>query len=384
MQLGLLLTQRCNAACTHCATSCGPDKSAALSKAQIFRMMEEAAQVHDGHKLVFAISGGEPFLDFPLLVEVVEHGALLGGEVTCVTNGYWASSDEKARRMLARLKAAGLSRIAVSSSRFHQDFVKFARVQRALLLAQEAGIEAVLKYAKTRSDEARAAEAEGWAKGAGISRSEPFPVLPYLREGAALRESEYLSDPGLPEGGCPIPSVTVREDGTAYSCCAPGGFVEFLALGNAIEEGVAKVQRRFLLNGRQRLLRERGPIHFARAIEAAGGRSLLRDSYAGVCDLCSHICTDPVLSAIAAAESDQYETELVQKARDSVRSNRKAPIKQGEQTHGKQEAFGNRQGETRSRAAVQSAAQRPGSHSRNADCELHPGGHMQGAAKEES
>lgn len=311
MQLGLLITARCNAACTHCSTSCGPRQTTALSREDIFRLMDEAAAIEDGKPLVFSLSGGEPFLNFDLLREIVAYGARLGGEVTCVTNGYWAASDEKARTLLATLRAAGLRRLGVSTSRFHQRYVKLARVQRALKIATDVGIDAVLKYATTRSDESEAAALEAWARSIGISRCEPFPVLPYLREGEELPQAEYRLEPGLPADTCPIPSLTLRETGTAYSCCAPGGFVDFLSLGNAVEEGLEPIYRRFLLNGRQKLLREKGPIQFARAIQARGLGHHLRKAYAGACDLCAHIASDPVLAEVAREEADRYEQEYL-------------------------------------------------------------------------
>lgn len=311
MQIGLLLTSRCNAACTHCATSCGPDKTAALSRPDLFRVMDQAAAIDDGRPLVFSLSGGEAFLDFALLRELVAYGRKLGGETTCVTNGYWATTDDRARSMLAELRDAGLRALGVSTSRYHQRYVKLTRVQRALRIAHELGMETVIKYAQVRGDEAQVEELQAWAKDLGVTRFELFPVLPYVREGAAIAAADLLLDPGLPEGRCPIPSITLREDGTAYSCCAPGGFVDFLSLGSALEDGVEQVHRRFWLNGKQRLLREHGPIHFAREIQARGLGDRLRPAYAGVCDLCAHISADPELAAIAQEQSERHEEEYL-------------------------------------------------------------------------
>jgi pyruvate-formate lyase-activating enzyme len=314
VQVGLLITQRCNAACTHCATSCGPDKTAALSRANVFRIMEEASALAAGRALTFCISGGEPFLDFAHLRNIVAHGRSLGGECTCVTNGYWATTDDKARILLTELRAHGLVRIAVSTSRFHQRFVKLARVQRALRMAVEVGLGAVLKVAATPQERAQVERLQAWAVDTGLAGVEVIALMPYLREGQQLPAGDFALQPGLPAGPCPAPSLTVREDGTAYSCCSPAGFTDSLSLGNAVDEGFEAPFLRFLLNGRQRVLREGGPAAFADAIRRRGLGHLLRERYAGVCDLCAHIASDPTLDAVAAQVATEHEREYLRAA----------------------------------------------------------------------
>jgi MoaA/NifB/PqqE/SkfB family radical SAM enzyme len=319
MRFTFLITARCNAACTHCAVNSGPYQTQALPKSKLLELMDEAAAIwrkerSPGEPLHLCVSGGEPFLDFPQLVELVAHGAGLGAEMSCVTNGYWASSDDSARAKLISLKAAGLSLVAVSTSRFHQAFVKPARVERALKLAGQVGLRTALKCALTAADKAEPAGLEGWAAAQGADQLEVFPVMPHLRDGAVLRDDEYIRDVALPEGTCPAPMITVREDGAAYTCCMPGGFVDFLRLGNVFDTGLQGIFDRFYLNGTQQALRHRGPAHFARAIIADGQGHRLRSKYEGVCDLCTHIASDPEMSAIARREARNFATARFRKA----------------------------------------------------------------------
>ena len=311
MRFGFLIAARCNAACTHCTTNSGPDKSAALPDGKILSLMEEAADIWErerapGETLQFCISGGEPFLNFPRLLGSVAHGSRLGAVLTCVTNGFWASSDERARARLAPLKQAGLSMLAVSTSQFHQRYIRVERVQRALDIAKEVGMKTALKCALTASEQKQSGGLAQWAKSRDVDRLEVFPVMPYVREGAMLPEAEYVRAEGLPEGRCPATMLTVREDGTAYTCCMPGAFTDFHALGNVFETGLDQIYDRFYLNGTQQTLRHRGPIHFAQAIVAAGQGDRLRKSYAGVCDLCAHIASDPCLAEIAERSAQKF------------------------------------------------------------------------------
>lgn len=309
MKLTLMLTARCNASCSHCGTNCGPQRTEALSRTDIFRLMDEAAALTEGEPLRFGLTGGEPFLDFALLRDVVAHGRSLGADVACVSNGYWATTDERARALLTELKDAGLASLSLSTSRFHQQFIKLKRVERAFRAARAVGLPCVLKHVRLRSDADDAQSVRDWARAAGATAVQDFSVLPHLREGETLPEAEYTRRPGLPEGACPFPLMTVDWNGQAYTCCNPGSFNPFLSLGNVRQAPLHDLRERFYLGGKQQLLREHGPIFFARALQAQGLGARLRDSYTSVCDLCTHIATDPVLAEGAEAAARDFEMQ---------------------------------------------------------------------------
>jgi len=299
MNLGLILTARCNAACAHCSKSYGPHRTEHLKASDIFRLMEEAAAIDDGTPLCFDLTGGEPFLDFELLVNVVTHGADLGGRVTCVTNAYWARTQELATAKLTRLKEAGLSALSVSVSRFHQRFVPLHRARRALETAMSLGISTELKGAVTLSDLEPDGALSEWKGNLDADRVNIFPVLPCLRDEESLPDSEYYRESGLPTHACPGEIVSVSFDGIVRSCCGPGVSDDFLLIGDANSTPLEEIHRRFKQGGKQKLLRELGPLHFARKAMEAGLGDRLRESYAGPCDLCLHIRTDPELRQVA-------------------------------------------------------------------------------------
>lgn len=310
MRLGLLITAHCNAACTHCSTSCGPQRREQLTREQILRLMDEAAALNSDQELDFSISGGEPFLDFPLLLEIVAHGTSLGASVSCQTNGAWASSEEKARDRLERLRAAGLGVLGLSVSRFHDAYIPRRRVERALRIARELGLVTVLKCALTRDGQSE--ELEAWARAAGADSLEVFSLHPYLRVGAELPDSVYEQGAALPQGVCPAAYFTVKEDGLAYTCCMPGGFNEFLALGRIDAVPLSVLQDRYRLGARQQVLRLFGPAYFAERLSDYGLAQRLRPRYSDVCDLCSHLTSDPAMAAAASVEADRYAVGQLQ------------------------------------------------------------------------
>jgi organic radical activating enzyme len=312
VELSLLLTARCNATCAHCSTSCGPYRTESLSRETLFDVMDQAARLSNKEPPQFYLSGGEPFLDFALLLDVIAHGSRLGGTVTCVTNGYWATSDAKAREIVASVKRAGLAELAVSSSRFHEQFVHRRRVGRVLAAARALYLPCTVKHVHSRSDRAARRRVSAWAKANGATRVQEIALLPQLRTGGHLPEREYSRRKGLPRGVCPARLISVAENGRTYTCCTPGGFVEMLELGSVNSNSLQQLRERFYLGGMQQLLRSHGPSHFARAIRERGLGERLRPAYGGVCDLCTHIAGDPQLAAIARETARAFEAKQME------------------------------------------------------------------------
>lgn len=265
--------------------------------------MDDTVRIGAGAPVWFHLTGGEPFLNFALLLAVIRHGASLGARVSCTTNAYWARSVETARLRLSALAEAGLTALSVSVSRFHQQFVRLQRARCALEVAKSLGIRTELKGAILQSDLATGAALDQWKAQLEADCINIFPILPFLRVGTKLPESEYYRESGLPRGRCPSDILCIEPDGTAVSCCGPGAGQQFLTLGDVRNDSIETLHQRFVNNSRQRLLRERGPIAFAEAAIAAGLGALLREQYAGPCDLCTHVGADPQLRMAAEAAS---------------------------------------------------------------------------------
>jgi hypothetical protein len=300
MHIALVLTAKCTARCGHCSSSCGPQRTESLAPTHVQRIMEEASRIDDGEALHFDITGGEPFMDFEQLCDTLACARRLGGGVSCVTNAFWARTDAIALEKLGILRDLGLQLLAVSVSRFHEEFVPLASVRRALRAAAQLGIETELKGAVTRSDLAAGGVVPGWRETLDADQVSIFPIIPHLRAGfPPLPEAEYYRDPGLPTGRCPSEIITIQEDGVALSCCGQSPETSFLKIGDSHSEPLAMIHERFRNARRQRILRHCGPIAFARRAIDAGQGHLLRDAYAGPCDLCLHIGSDPELRRFA-------------------------------------------------------------------------------------
>jgi hypothetical protein len=84
------------------------------------------------------ITGGEPFLNFELLLRVTRIAHRLGIPSTFVeTNCFWCTDDDTTTEMLMELKQAGLQGILISLNPFILEQVPFGRTERAIWAGQE-------------------------------------------------------------------------------------------------------------------------------------------------------------------------------------------------------------------------------------------------------
>ncbi len=116
-----------------------------LAKTINKRYLLEFGRVGINYGLHF--TGGEPFLNFELLVEATQIASEL--EIPAMfaeTNCFWCVNDEDTEKRLAQLKEAGLNGILVSVNPFILEYVPFERTERAIRISREIFRENLLVY----------------------------------------------------------------------------------------------------------------------------------------------------------------------------------------------------------------------------------------------
>lgn len=152
-----MLTYKCSAACRHCMYACSPKwKADWMTREDLEALLSQLAgriapspwgeqAISLNHGLHF--TGGEPFMNFELLLTAVEMAEELRIPSTFVeTNCSWCGSDEIARDKLERLRAAGLKGILISVNPFYAEYVPFERTERCIRVSTEVFDRNVMVY----------------------------------------------------------------------------------------------------------------------------------------------------------------------------------------------------------------------------------------------
>jgi len=134
--LGILLTSRCTARCGHCIYLCSPDRRETLEESDLDNLVRDLDELGFERPSIH-LSGGEPFLVFPLLVSAAKTVLDAGYRLDFVeTAGGWVKSSREAAERLLMLRSVGVERLLISVGPFHQAFIAPQRARRFLRLCE--------------------------------------------------------------------------------------------------------------------------------------------------------------------------------------------------------------------------------------------------------
>lgn len=296
-EVGILLTYACTARCRMCCFECGPGRKETMSLEEGLIFVRQAAEVPSVHTVVY--SGGEPFLFPDLLLALTAEAAGLGLRVKVVTNAYWATDTDTARRRLTPLVEAGLRVLEITADSFHQAHVPFDSVRTALLAANEAGIEIHLATVVTRSSPKLADVLDRLGPAVRIDKRAELPCLPVGRAGVQVPREELLLKEGWPEGRCDLLRIpAIDPTGIAYACCGVAGFIPPLALGRPLETPLAVLLERATDEPLVLALSLDGPGRLARHLTENGEARRVGTAFVHPCHLCHEVLADPETAAI--------------------------------------------------------------------------------------
>jgi MoaA/NifB/PqqE/SkfB family radical SAM enzyme len=135
---GLMLTYKCNCACEFCYYNCNSEKGG-LMPADTAISTWQSLKILAGDSAKIHITGGEPFLYWDHLLEILEQAQRQNlGKVDLIeTNGFWATSEKIVRQRLKKLDELGMNRFKISTDPFHQEYVDIEPVRRLAGMAAE-------------------------------------------------------------------------------------------------------------------------------------------------------------------------------------------------------------------------------------------------------
>ena len=154
---GIILSYKCNSECLHCMYACSPRwKQDWISENDLKRNLTQLADTiapspmgkdRVGINYGLHFTGGEPFLNFDLLLKAIEIAKKLGIPSTFVeTNAFWCTSEESTKEKLIKLREQGLNGILVSVNPFILEYIPFERTQRAIQVSKEIFARNVMIY----------------------------------------------------------------------------------------------------------------------------------------------------------------------------------------------------------------------------------------------
>jgi len=206
------------------------------------------------HVKGISFTAGEPLLFLNDMVELLEVCRKNGVYSRVVTNGYWAKTPLHADRIVSELKAAGLSQLRISYSRWHQKHVDRETIVSAAESCRKLGLDYFISFVTdfSKQDEPR----EQYLRENRL-RFFPEPVIYFGRAGDFNRP-EVFTDYNA--NRCDMnPYVSPQLD--MYACCDAGDRFDktgFLYLGNLNDHSVESLFQKYEGNGLYRAVKTLG------------------------------------------------------------------------------------------------------------------------------
>lgn len=288
-QVSFHITERCNLQCKHCMVSAG-SAGEDMVLADLRQWLDEAAAIDRVGSV--CMTGGEPFLVYDTLQGAIAYATSLGLRAAVVTNGYWASSMERAVQVLEGLSP--LSSLTISFDRFHRQFIPVETIKTAISAAQEVGIDTRVRVCYVAHEQSEVAEAKRLLGDILDNvRLETQATHPYGRAASELSEEQFYSF--TYDDLCVNASRhLIMPDGQVYACCGPSvvlGHHNPLWLGNAKEQSLTFILEEAQYNVPLQIIRTKGPYYLWSLVREDG--DLQRYDTTNICTLCISLMSDP-------------------------------------------------------------------------------------------
>jgi organic radical activating enzyme len=298
--IGLMMTYRCQASCSHCVVEAGPHRTEEISLNEAFDWIDQIVRYRDGYIKALSLTGGEPFDCFDKLKAVARHGAEQGLIITTITNGFWAKSPNEATKLLGEV--AGLKMIGVSADHHHQSFIPFERVRNVVTAARNCGLP--YRIIVTTEDETSQEYKDFRARIDEISPPENIQLTTTFLAGratdkidkSAQRTSKTPCQSKCGAAGAPV----LFPDGRVIACI--GALIALptkhpLVLGNVRQNTLADILDKSETNTILHGLRVWGPGKLVSWIKDSYGDADLPDQFIdnAICDPCYKIMSSKKL-----------------------------------------------------------------------------------------
>lgn len=290
----LEITYLCNSQCDHCYTSCGPQADRTLMPLdKIERTLLEAASIDSINKRLH-VAGGEPTLFWKEMETILCVARDLGYKNSIVTNGFWGKDREKAKKLVKRLKEAGVIEIELSIDAMHQQYTGNKSIHHILeAVEMYGGIDMILSLCTARHDNTSEILRQidcALLNNVNITTRQ---VVSVGRAKQTFSESDLYLEEGIPTGSCnQWLNLTITPNGDVYPCCGGSELCPSLRMGNCFSDNLQFVLEQSKFNYMLRVLIHAGPAYFANMLLDNGYGHLLRPTYGNFCHLCNDIFSD--------------------------------------------------------------------------------------------
>lgn len=299
VNIALTLTYRCPLKCRICLIEAGPDRQKDMSLKEALRYLEQFKSFDTG---TIALTGGEPFLVYDLLLNTLRQATKLGLTTSTGTSAYWAKTKKQANKLLEPLKKHGLNGISFSADEWHQEFVPIEYIRNGIEAAKEIGFNKVGLQTTITPRGEHMKDTISKLQSMGCNLADVFfvetPATISGRAATHVPSSQFLYffKPKDMKISCRFIGtiLAIMPDGWVFPCC--NAYPDGLIMGNAKNQPLEEIIEHMRNNPLIHMLSSGGLHKLARIVKEHNLKYEFRDKYASICHLCYDILKDKELT----------------------------------------------------------------------------------------
>jgi hypothetical protein len=319
----ILLTMRCPAQCRHCLFESGPTRTETIDAGLGERYIDAIARFDPRPSVSF--SGGDPFVQLPLLRRLVARCHSHDMTSEAITSAAWCKTEAYALEVLASLNADGLATICISVDRYHTEFVAAERLRNGIVAGLATGLRVVINSIRDpNSDEPTEAYLERTLRMAPSELEEANLSEIYLCPVGRTLDQVSIDDLFIRDVPVHEPCiystdvVTLTPHGALYPCCGmvlgkfPGKTPLFEydnLMGKSVEEiheAITALRENLFF----RLLQIVGPYKLLDEVRHRNPEIPTRENYYGACDVCIEFTSNVRLQQGLDSLLEEYQERL--------------------------------------------------------------------------
>lgn len=288
--MSIMMHRACNAECDMCCTESNPRCTEKLDIDKVKNHIKSSENIKSIEEI--SITGGEAFLNYPMLLEIIECISQTGKRATIMTNGFWANDYKVAYNKLKKLKEKGLYSIGTSCDYFHLKYIPIENLKNLLHASVELSIPVGINliYEKDKSMGALINELQEYLHDVTLL---PFQWQSVGKAKGNL-DQRYLEKYKVPKPlYCTNSNIyNIRYDGKVYPCCSPYIFNTALDIGNYEDVTCEEVLYKLYNNRLLHMLHKYGFHYFIGIIEKNNIDIAIPTYIESTCELCAKLFTE--------------------------------------------------------------------------------------------
>jgi len=281
-----MLHNKCTAECDICSVECSPSCNLHLDLDRVKTFIESCKETTIKS---ISFTGGEPFLLYEDLLDLVEFSNGLGFAPTAVTNGFWARDYEETYNKLASLRKSGLTHLNVSYDRYHAKYVPIKNINNIAKACN--ALDMMVEFAIVRTKGEKIGDlVDNFAEDAKVINFLVAQCEPAGYAGKRLPEEAFFRNYQTDHLACPYHGiVNLCYDGRIFPCCSHFVFETNLTIGNYKDMLMPEVLHKIRNNCLLYVLRNYG---FDPFIEMRDGIVDRDERVSSPCELCARFFGD--------------------------------------------------------------------------------------------